>query len=88
MATKMPPKNIDDIKDVKKMMELFELLDLAHDPENLNLTPMKKEAKNKIKEQSSGSGQYSNGTTVTYFLLLSAENDLQSQCNFLLITVC
>ena len=61
---KKPIKNIDDIKNFKEMLALFELLGLPFDSENLNLAEMKKEAKAKIEEQSSGSGQYSNGTTV------------------------
>jgi hypothetical protein len=46
------------------MLKLFKLLNLPSDPENLNLAQMKKEAKAEIQAQSSGSGQYSNGTTV------------------------
>ena len=66
MATEMPPKNIDDIKDFDEMMKGRKLLPLdLSNAENLNLTEMKEKAKKKIEEQSSGSGQYSNGTTVT-----------------------
>ncbi len=65
----MPPKDIDNIEDVKELFGLFELLHLPLDPEKIDLKEMKKEAKKKIKEQSSGSGQYSNGTTVPYIFL-------------------
>jgi hypothetical protein len=70
MATKTPQKNIDDIADVTEMVELFKLLHIDHNRENLNLKEMKKKAKAKIQEQSSGSGQYSNGTTVIIFATL------------------
>jgi hypothetical protein len=49
---------------MKEMFDLFELLNLSTDSEDLNLGQMKKEAKAKIKEQSSESGRYSDGTTV------------------------
>ena len=62
---KKPLKKIDDIKKIKEMLTLFELLGLPDDSENLDLAQMKKDAKAKIEEQSSGSGQYSNGTTVS-----------------------
>ena len=66
MATEMPPKDIDDIKNFEEMMKMRKLLHLdLGNAENLNLTEMKEKAKKKIEEQSSGSGQYSNGTTVT-----------------------
>ena len=62
----MPPKNIDDIKDFDEMMKVRKLLHLdLGNAEHLILTEMKEKAKKKIEEQSSGSGQYSNGTTVT-----------------------
>jgi hypothetical protein len=64
MATKTPQKSIDDITGFEELLELFRLLHIDHNKENLNLNEMKKTAKEKIQEQSSGSGQHSNGTTV------------------------
>jgi hypothetical protein len=46
------------------MLEIFRLLGLHPDSETLSLSQMKEEAKAKIQEQSSGGGQYFNGTTV------------------------
>jgi hypothetical protein len=59
MATAVPQKNIDEIKSMKEMIKVFELLHIDYDEENLNLTKMKKKAKEKMKEQSS------NRTTVS-----------------------
>ena len=64
MQNKTPEKNIDDIDDVVKMVEIFKLLKIEYDRNSLNLKKMKKKAKEVIEEQSSGSGKYSNGTTV------------------------
>ena len=65
MLRKTPKKNIDDIQDIRQMLELFGLLHIEHDPNKLDLSEMKETAKKVIEDQSSGSGKYSNGTTVT-----------------------
>ena len=48
MATEMPPKDIDDIKNFEEMMKMRKLLHLdLGNAENLNLTEMKEKAKKK-----------------------------------------
>ena len=54
------------------MLELFRLLQIDNNDDYLDLQEMKKTAKQKIQEQSSGSGQYSNGITVILIATLFA----------------
>ena len=69
-SKKVPKKNIDDIKRIREVLELFDLLGIKEDSEELNLSEMKKIAKWVIEDQSSGSGKYLNGPTVTLYKLL------------------
>ena len=62
---KTPKKSVDNVKDVFEMLGLFQLLNIKHNPEEAVLKTMKGKAKKEIEKQSSGSGKYSNGTTVT-----------------------
>ena len=66
----MPKKSVDDVEDVYEMLGLFKLLHIEHDPNAAVLSNMQEQAKKKIGEQSSGSGKYSNGTTVTSYWFL------------------
>ena len=47
------------------MLEVFKLLHIKHDMKKCDLEEMKKTVKEEIEEQSSGSGKYLNGTTVS-----------------------
>ncbi|XP_028400784.1 uncharacterized protein LOC114523921 [Dendronephthya gigantea] len=62
-SEKKPKKNVGDIEDVFEMVELFKLLHIKHDRKKLDLEEMLKTVKKELKEQSSCSGKYSNGTT-------------------------
>jgi hypothetical protein len=72
MATRTSQKSIDDIINFRDMLELFRLLQIDNNDDYLDLQEMKKTAKQKIQEQSSGSGQYSNGITVILIATLFA----------------
>ena len=78
MVPKIPPKKVDDIKNMKEMMELCELLNVVYDQENPNLKEMKKEAKKMIEEQSL------NGTTVSVLysniIIIYLPNYLTTYC--------
>ena len=62
----MPKNSIDDVEDVMEMAEIFKLLKIKYDRKHMNLEKMKKQATEVLNDQSSGSGGYSKGTTVSY----------------------
>ncbi|XP_028400626.1 dual serine/threonine and tyrosine protein kinase-like [Dendronephthya gigantea] len=75
IKSKMPEKSIDDVDDVMEMAEIFKLLKIDYDRRKLNLEKMKKQAKEVLEEQSSGSGKYLKGTTGFGVIANAKEDD-------------